>query len=167
MAVPNPAKTQAPSPRDRLRSELEAARDEYHRVLAQTGDAQGGMPSGNPKWTVGGVMAHIVPGLETVPLRLRAARRGRPLRRMPRVAFDVVNTALTRRLGRRHDRATIGRAFDARHAAVLALLAGVDDREWGLVSHVYIQRLTVEEVFAYQGAHIRGHLAEVRAGLGG
>ena len=166
MATPTTEASHASSRRERLRAELEAARDEYHRVLATIADEQWAMPSGNPQWTVGGVLAHIVLGLETVPLRLRAARQGRPRMRMPRVAFDLVNTRLTRCLSRRHDRATIGRSFDEKHAAVLALLDGVDDREWERVSHVYIQRFTVEEVFAYQVAHIRGHLAEVTAGLG-
>jgi hypothetical protein len=124
------------------------------------------MPSGNPKWTVGAVLAHIVLGLETVPLRLRAARQGRPRMRMPRVAVDFINTWLTPRVSCRHDRATIGRYFDEKHAVVLALLDGVDDREWELVSRVYVQRFTVEEIFGYQAAHIRGHMAEVTAGLG-
>ncbi len=163
MVTADAERAPASSRRERLRTELEAARDEYHRVLATITDEQWAMPSGNPRWTVGGVLAHIVLGLETVPLRLRAARQQRPRMRMPRVAFDVINTWLTRRLSRRHDRTTIGRHFDEKHAAVLALLDGVDDREWELVSHVYIQRFTVEEIFAYQVAHIRGHLAEVTA----
>ena len=152
--------------RERLRADLVAARDEYHRALATISDEQWTMPSGNPKWTVGAVLAHIVLGLETVPLRLRAARQGRPRMRMPRVAFDFINTWLTSRLSRRHDRATIGRYFDEKHAVVLTLLDGIDGREWALVSRVYVQRFTVEEIFGYQVVHIRGHLAEVMTRLG-
>ena len=166
--MPTPIAEQArgSSRRERLRDDLLAARDEYHRALATISDEQWTMPSGNPKWTVGAVLAHIVLGLETVPLRLRAARQGRPRMRMPRVAFDVINTGLSRRLSRRHDRTTIGRSFDEKHAVVLALLDGIDDREWDLVSRVYVQRFTVEEIFGYQVVHIRGHLEEVTAGLG-
>ena len=166
MSTPTAEQAPRSSRRERLRADLEAARDEYHRALATITDEQWTMPSSNPKWTVGAVLAHIVLGLDTVPLRLRAARQGRPRMRMPRVAFDIVNTWLSRRLSRKHDRATIGRYFDEKHTVVLALLDGVDDREWALVSHVYVQRFTVEEIFGYQVEHIRGHIAEVTAGPG-
>jgi hypothetical protein len=110
-------------------------------------------------------MAHIALGLGTVLLRLRAARWGRAILPLPGGAFDVLNTALTWLVGTWSSRTAVGRSFDRRYATALRLLDGVHDDEWDRVSHVAIQRLTVEEVFRYQVDHIHGHLAAVRAVL--
>src|SRR5262245_36656159 len=87
--------------RERMRADLEAARGEYHRVLAVVSDEHWARPSANPQWPIGGTLAHIALGLGTVPLRLRAARRGWRFLRMPHVVFHPLNTFVTRRLGRR------------------------------------------------------------------
>ena len=48
MTTPTTEAPHASSRRERLRAELEAARDEYHRVLTTITDEQWAMPSGNP-----------------------------------------------------------------------------------------------------------------------
>ena len=148
-----------------LREQFEAARGEYYKVLESVSDEQWPLPSGNPKWTIGGQFVHIPVGLSTVPLRMESARKGKAMQKMPRFVFDFANTRLTRKLARQHDRRTVRPYFDDQYINAIRLLDGVEDGEWDLVSEVYIQRWTVQEIFAEQPAHLRLHLAKITAVL--
>ena len=144
-----------------LRRELEAARGRYQQVLTSTSDEGWGAATRNPKWTAGAILAHIILGMETVPLRIKSARRGKSLMVMPVFAFNFINVMLSRRMAARYRQGTIGREFDARYNAMIRLLDDVRDGEWEKVSHVYIQRQTIEEIFRSQASHILGHLEDV------
>lgn len=144
-----------------LRRELEAARGRYQQVLTSTSDEGWGAATRNPKWTAGAILAHIVLGVDTVPLRIKSARRGKSLMVMPVFAFNFINVMLSRRMAARYRQGTIGREFDAKYNAMIRLLDDVRDGEWEKVSHVYIQQQTVEEVFRLQAAHILAHLEDV------
>jgi hypothetical protein len=149
-----------------LRQRLEGARADFYRVLDSLDDSQWNMPSANRKWSIGAVFAHIGVGLGTIPLRMKSAREGKPKQWMPRFVFDFINTTLTRKLGRQHDRSSVRRYFDEQYATVVACLDEVKDSEWDLVSRTYIQRWTVRELFASQPAHIAQHLQDIKAALG-
>src|ERR1700686_396769 len=66
---------------------LEAARGRFQQVLTSTSDEGWGAATRNPKWTAGAILAHIVLGMDTVPLRIKSARRGKSLMVMPVCAF--------------------------------------------------------------------------------
>ncbi|HEV3165560.1 MAG TPA: DinB family protein [Isosphaeraceae bacterium] len=149
-----------------LRRELEAARGRYQQVLASTSDEGWGAATRNPKWTAGAILAHIVLGMDTVPLRIKSARRGKSLMVMPVFAFDFINVMLSRRMAARYRLGTIGREFDAKYNAMIRLLDDVRDGEWEKLSRVYIQRQTIEEVFRSQASHILGHLEEMTDPIG-
>jgi len=151
--------------KDDLRQRLERARAEFYSLLDSIEDSQWNLPSRLPKWTIGATFAHICAGLGTIPLRMKSAREGKPKQWMPRFVFDFVNTSLTKKLGRQYDRTSVRRYFDEQYAAAVALLEGVQDSEWDLVSRTYIQRWTVQELFAYQPAHIAEHLDAIKAVL--
>jgi hypothetical protein len=123
------------------------------------------MLSANPKWTIGASFAHIGIGLGTIPLRMQSAREGKAKQWMPRFVFDFLNTTLARKVGRQHDRNSVRRYFDDQYAAVIALLDGVEESEWNLVSRTYIQKWTVRELFAQQANHIAEHLKDIKAAL--
>jgi hypothetical protein len=152
--------------KDQLREQLEAARGEYYQALESVTDEQWLLSSGNPKSTVGGEFAHIAIGLGTVPLRMESARTGKAKSRMPQFVFDFANTRLTSKSARQHDRRSVRPYFDEQYNNAIRLLDGVEDQEWNLISHTYIQRWTVQEIFANQASHIREHLGNVKAGLG-
>ena len=149
-----------------VRRELEAARGRYQQVLTSTSDEGWGAATRNPKWTAGAILAHIVLGMDTVPLRIKSARRGKSLMVMPVFAFNFINVMLSRRMAARYRQGTIGREFDAKYNTMIRLLDDVRDGEWEKVSHVYIQRQTIEEIFRSQASHILGHLEEMTGPIG-
>lgn len=151
--------------RDELRVSFERARADFYATLDRVNDAQWSQASAFPKWSVGATFAHVCAGLGTVPLRMKSAREGKPKQWMPRFVFDFVNTTLTRKLGRQYNRTSIRGYFDDQYAAALALLDGVKESEWNLVSRTYIQQWTVQELFAYQPKHIAEHLEAVKSVL--
>lgn len=151
--------------KDELRQRLEGARADFYRMLDSIDDSQWGLPSANSKWSIGATFAHCGVGLGTIPLRMKSAREGKPKQWMPKFVFDFVNTTLTRKLGRQHDRNSVRRYFDEQFAAAVACLDDVNDSEWDLVSRTYIQRWTVRELFAYQPVHIAEHLQNIKAVL--
>ena len=151
--------------KNELRQSFEEARAAFYRVLDSIDDTQWNLPSANAKWSIGASFAHICGGLGTVPLRMTSAREGKPKQWMPRFVFDFVNTMLSRKLGRQHDRTSIRRYFDEQYAAAVAQLEDVKDSEWDLVSRTYVQRWTVRELFAYQPAHIAEHLESITSVL--
>jgi hypothetical protein len=148
-----------------LRERLEQSRQEFLSVLRSVSDSQWSMPSANRKWTVGASFAHIGLGLGTIPLRMQSAREGKPKQWMPRLMFDFLNTTLARKVGRQHDRDSVRRYFDEQYATVIALLDGVEESEWNLVSKTYVQKWTVQELFAHQSVHIAEHLQDIQAAL--
>ena len=151
--------------RDAIHRELEANRAAFHTLLAGISDAELLRPSANPAWSIGALLHHIVAGLEHLPREVRAARRGRNVKRMPRWLYDALNARRTRREAAGQTCDKLRERYDAAHRAALDALDGVRDDEWRQRLHFYYLEATVERLFLRQSEHLAEHAVDIlRAG---
>jgi Mycothiol maleylpyruvate isomerase N-terminal domain len=104
----------------------------FHALLDGLSEDDLRRPSGNPTWTVGGVLSHLVWSLELLPREVASARKGKGMFNFPPLVRDWLNAQLTRLGARGQTLQTLRRRYDAAFAAALATLDGVSDDEFQL-----------------------------------
>src|SRR5579884_2596413 len=114
----------AASPRDRaaIREHLRAARAGFHTLLDGLTDADLRRPSGNPAWTVGAVLTHLVWSLELLPREVASVRKGQGMFNFPQTLRDLLNAQGTRLAARGQTLQSLRRRYDAAADAALATL---------------------------------------------
>ena len=167
--------------RARLRSDLEAARGEFHAMVASISEQGWTEPSQNPGWTNSQLLFHVLLGFILVrPLAGILVFFGHLPPLCSRVFAGVLNisTPLFNRInavGPRAGARLLGRAaviskFDQVHGAVLARLDRVRPRDWALTMHYptrwdprFQTSMGLEDLFRYPIDHLRHHRHQLRA----
>ncbi len=171
--MPEPEITPAEAARLRaeIRAELEATREAYHALLNTLSDEDWRKPSGNAAWTVGQVIYHMTMAPRMLPSDVRMIRRARRAPRLPACVFNALNVLATRWGARKHTTQSVGRAYDAAHAAAMAAFETIQDHEWakGVEYPDWDPMLsgfvTIERLFRYVSLHFEVHARQVRQAL--
>lgn len=145
--------------------ELEDARSLFVELVELTGREHWGRRSGNPAWTVGQLLGHIVLIFSAIPWKMERLRKGKGAPKPPDFIFNPLN-ALSTRLGTRGYRPeNILEAYDAAHHRALATLEGIEPHEWELSATFFGEQQDTAELFHYHCRHVREHEPDIRAGL--
>ncbi|HLZ73171.1 MAG TPA: DinB family protein [Dehalococcoidia bacterium] len=163
----------------RLRTDLVAARGEFHAALDALSDADWRGPSRNPGWTNGEVLFHAFLGFRLtwvlIPFvrlwgRLPAGGSRRFARGLNGTTgpFNALNAFAARLGARLYSRKRLGRAYDGAHRALLRRLATIPEVEWQRGMHyptrwdpLFSDFMTLEQTVAMPIAHLRFHLGQV------
>ena len=169
------------SQRTLLRSELEAARDEFLVMAASISDRAWTEPSRNPGWTNGQLLFHVLLGfILVIPLAntlvffghlpALCSRGLAGILNFSTPLFNRVNAAGPRAGARLLGRAGIIRQFDRVHKAILTRLERVRPGDWALAMHYptrwdprFQTPMHLEGLFRYPVTHLRHHRAQLRA----
>ena len=143
--------------RGQVRAELEAARETFHRLVAEAGP-RWHEKSATTAWTVGEVLVHLTWALEYLPREVEAARKGKGMFNMPQWLADPASYWIIRRQARKSGPAAILRRYDAAMDATLAALGTVPDSDWGRGARFYGHGFySVADLFATPGQHLAEH----------
>lgn len=147
-------------------SEFEATRTAFLGLLETLSDADWKRNSANRAWNVGELMAHITQFIDVaLPMLVKNARKGKAMS-LPKWLANRVNVMMARSYARKLTRQSIAQRYEAAHAAALALLDGVKDREWDMVTCFPDgERITIEGLFRRHAHHFEEHAQQVRQGL--
>jgi hypothetical protein len=151
--------------RDQIRAELETTRDLFMELASKTNDANWRNRSGNPAWTVGQMLGHIVMYFGGIPWMMKRVRQGKGAPGMPAFLFDRINALATRLLTRKYTPQNIAAAYDEAHQSALETLESVRDDEWALSNSFLGIEHDVADFFHYHARHVREHEPDIRAGL--
>lgn len=168
--------------REQILGELEATREQFHRLLDSMSEADWSSGSRNPAWTNGQLVFHMAFGFMLIPPLFSLirfwSRRSRRASRSFAAALDSatplfhwVNARGPRGAARVFGPERLGRKYERVHAAILRKLDTVRDDEWD--AGMYYPRrwdptfgefMTFAELFRYPVAHFRGHLRHLSRG---
>jgi hypothetical protein len=172
-----PAVSAPPSPTTRptsdadlrasLRSELEQTRELFLELASEANQANWNNPSGNPAWTVGQVLGHMVLIFSAIPMKMNRLRKGKGIPKPPDFLFDPLNSLSTRLGTRKYRPDNIVAAYEEAHAAALETLDSIKDDEWSLSATFFGEHQDTAELFHYHARHVREHESDVRAGTAG
>jgi hypothetical protein len=154
-----------PTHREALRQELESTRSLFMELADLTSESNWNNQSGNPAWTVGQVMGHIVMIFGAIPTKMGRLRKGKGLPGLPKFLFDPLNAFSTRMATRKYTPANIRDAYDEAHQKALATLDDIQDDEWTLNAKFFGVNQDTSELFHYHAKHVREHEPDVRAGV--
>jgi hypothetical protein len=144
--------------RAKLRTELEATRAAFHRLLEAAQGVGWDEKCTMSEWTVGEVLVHLTWALEYLPEEVARARRGKGMFNMPKWFADPASFWIIRRQARKSDLQLLRRRYDTAMDAVLAALEAVPDSDWGLGARFYGHgHYTVAELFATPAQHLAEH----------
>jgi hypothetical protein len=158
--------------RQRLREEIEATRQAYHRLLDSIPEQAYALPSTNPAWNVGQVLYHmsIAPRLMVLDVQMIGGQRWiyRLVPKIiPRRLFDWLNTHLTRYGARRISQAFLAQEYDQAHAATLRALDALNEADlaqsmpypdW---DPLLTGEVTMEYLFGYIRRHFDSHADQI------
>lgn len=154
-----------PGPREKLRKELEPTRSLFFELASLTDESNWNNQSGNPAWTVGQVMGHIVMIFGAIPMKMERLRKGKGLPGLPKFLFDPLNSFSTRMATRKYNPGNIRTAYDDAHQKTLETLEGIQEDEWDLSAKFFGVHQDTPELFHYHAKHVREHEPDIRAGL--
>ncbi|HET9438847.1 MAG TPA: DinB family protein [Longimicrobiales bacterium] len=161
-------------------AELEAARLEFHAMLASVSAEDWTRPSANPAWTNGQLLAHVTFGYLLVPRLWRVLQAFSKLPRSWSRAFAALLStstplynrinALVPRLGTRlYGAAGLERRYDRIHERVLELSLSLSEADWERGMHYptrwdprFADFMKFEDVLRWSVAHLRHHETQLR-----
>jgi hypothetical protein len=167
--------------REHLRSDLEAAQQEFYDMVASISEQSWAKPSDNPGWTNGQLLFHVLLGFILVlPLAGIMVFFGHLPAVCSRIFAAILNfsTPLFNRInavGPRAGASLVGRAglinrFDQVHGAILERLDRVRPGDWPLAMHYptrwdprFKTPMHIEDLFRYPVEHLRHHRHQLRA----
>jgi uncharacterized protein (TIGR03083 family) len=165
------ARTTAPH----VRAELEAARHEFHALLASLADADWRRPSHNPGWTNREVVAHIFLGFQLLPVlvplvrlwgRLPAGSSRHFARGLNALTgpFNQLNAIGARVGAHRSTRGDLGRRYDRLHRRLVRAVDAMPEADWQRGMYyptrwdaLFGAYLTVADTFAMPVRHLHFH----------
>jgi hypothetical protein len=148
-----------------LRAEMERARTLYHELAALADRSNWTQKSGNPAWTVGQMLGHIVMIFSAVPMKLGRVRKGKGIPKPPDFIFNPLNEISTRLGTRKYRPENVVEGYDRAHEAALAELEKVEPHEWPLGATFFGEYQDVEEIFRYPCKHVAEHEHHIRDGV--
>lgn len=144
--------------RESIRAELRATHAAFHDLVDQLAPADWDRKTGNPAWTVGDLLYHLVSSLELLPREVAHARKGKGLYNLPRFLLDPLNAWSTRWGARGVSLATVTGRYDRAHAAALQALDQVRHDEWRCGARFWGEGfLDIEGLFHAQSRHFAEH----------
>lgn len=159
--------------REEIRTELEATRVAFHKLLDSLSDEDWHKRSGNPAWTIGEVLFHMTLAPRLLPNDVRLIRGGRSAPKLPAFLFHRLNIIVTRVGARKLTRQVVGEKYDAAHEGVLEVLETVEAGEWSKgVEYpewdpLLSGNVTMERLFRYLALHFEVHAEQIRQGMEG
>lgn len=151
--------------RTSIRHELDQTRELFLELTRLAGDRHWNSRSGNPAWTVGQVLGHIVLIFQAIPWKMERLRKGKGAPKPPDFIFNPMNVLSTRLSTRKFRPTNIVAAYDDAHARALATLEGVEPHEWELSATFFGEHQDTAELFRYHARHVREHEPDIRAGV--
>jgi uncharacterized damage-inducible protein DinB len=149
--------------REALREELESTRTLFMELADLTDESNWNNQSGNPAWTVGQVMGHIVVVFGAIPWKMERLRKGKGAPGLPKFIFDPLNSISTRLSTRKYTPDNIRQSYEDAHQNALATLDGISEDEWKLAASFFGEHQDTSELFHYHAKHVREHEPDVRA----
>ena len=141
-----------------LRSELEATRAGFHRLLDTVSKAAWRQKSPSSQWTVAQVFVHLTWALEYLPEEVQRARRGQGMFNLPKRLADLLSYWYIRWIARTAAPDSIGRRYDQAMDASISLLSTIPDSEWKHGADFYGEGFhTVEDLFHVPARHLAEH----------
>jgi hypothetical protein len=166
--------------RANLKSDLEAARQEFHDMVASTAGQSWTKPSHNPGWTNGQLLFHVLLGfLLVLPLTSMLVFFGH----LPAVCsrifaatlnlstplFNGINAVGPRAGARLLGQEGLINKFDQVHRAILERLEHARPGEWASAMHYptrwdprFKTPMHLEDLFRYPVDHLRDHRDQLR-----
>ncbi len=160
------------STRDRLRLEIVATHQAFHRLLASLPDEAFSQPSSNPAWTNGQILYHmsIAPRLMILDVQMISGKRWiyRLLPYlMPERVFNWLNVRLTRYGARHISRQFLSDEYDRAHTTILRVLDTLSEADFAK-SMPYPDwdvllsgEVTMEYLFGYIKRHFDSHKIQI------
>jgi ubiquinone/menaquinone biosynthesis C-methylase UbiE len=142
---------------------LNAARVGFQALLGGLTDADLRSPSGNPAWTNGAVLTHLVWSLELLPREVAGARKGQGMFNFPPPLRDLLNAWGTRLAARDQTLSRLRQRYETAFTGALATLDGVSDDELHLGARFWSEGFRdVAGLYAAQADHVSEHGADIR-----
>jgi hypothetical protein len=155
-----------PVDREAIRAELAATRTAFHEILGGLAAPDWERPTGNPMWTVGDLLHHLVASLELLPREVEHARQGKGMYNLPPFLRDPLSAWFTRWGARRQSLATVAKRHDQAYVAALRTLDGVRDDEWRRGARFWGEGfLDIEGLFRAQARHFAEHGTDISMAL--
>ena len=157
--------------RQRLRSELDTTRQEFHQLLNEIAEEDLDQPSLNPAWTIREVLYHMSLAPRNLPSDVRLIRHLKWVPKIPAGPFNRLNAYLTQRGARNMTNHSLAEKYDQAHARTLGALESVTDDEWAVgVNYpgwdpMLSGSVTLERLFQYISLHFNAHAQEIKAVL--
>jgi hypothetical protein len=148
-----------------LLTELEEIRALYMELVGLTSNANWNNTSGNPAWTVGQLMGHIVMVFSAIPWKMERLRKGKGAPGLPGFLFNPLNVLSTRLATRKYSPENIAAVYDEAHSKAIGTLAGIQEHEWPLAASFFGEHQDAAELFHYHVKHVHEHEPDIRAGL--
>jgi hypothetical protein len=148
-----------------IRADLETTRGRFRQLLDALSDTDLARPCAVSKWTVKEVLCHLMISLEqATPMMVKQARhrKGMPKFFNTRLGHWL-NYQLAVRAARTMTREELAQRYDAAHARLLDLLAGVRADEWDRpTAYPDGTPLTLTTVFQVPADHLALHAAWIQ-----
>jgi DinB superfamily len=152
-----------PQTRQAIREHLASMQAGFHALLDGLTDDDLRRRSGNPAWTVGAVLTHLVWSLELLPREVASARQAKGMYNLPPILRDVLNAWATRLAARGQTLERLRHRSDAAFACALATLDGVRDDELHLGARFWSEGFRdIAGLYAGQVDHLAEHADDVR-----
>jgi len=168
-----------PAIQEKIRTELETARAEFHRLLETLSEQDFKKQSLNPGWTNGEILAHMTFGFIIINVLLPMARFWG---RLPKGSskwfawllnaftgpFNWINALGARGQGKVFTRDRIGKIYDRAHLALLKKIDSIHEHEWKRGMYYptkwdanFDEFMTLEKLFHYPVIHFNFHLNQI------
>jgi DinB superfamily len=155
-----------PAQRHAIREQLATTHAGFDALLHGLTDDDLRHPSGNPAWTVGAVLTHLVLSLELLPREVASARKGKGMFNMPPLLRDVLNAWATRLAARGQTLDRLRQRYDAAYAAALATLDVIRDDEFQFGAQFWSEGFRdIAGLYAGQVDHLAEHGDDVRCAV--
>ena len=161
-----PPRTGTSHNRAELELLLARTRESFLTLLAGVADDDLRRPSGNPAWTNGAVLYHLVWSLEALPEEVARARWGKGMYNFPRIIRDPASAVIARRGARGQTVSSLRERYEAAFAAAFRTLETLTDDDLGLGARFWGEGFfDIWSLYAAQADHLAEHGGHVREGL--
>ncbi len=160
--------TEAPADTAAIRAELEETRTAFHTLVAQIGDAQWKLKSGNPAWTCGQLAWHVAEGVRFIAGQIESVKKGKstnpPSFVMP--ALYKLSELNVRMSSRKATRDSVLADFDSGINRLREILDATGADQFAMVATNFGATRNVAEMFHVPTSHFMEHQGDIKQALG-
>jgi hypothetical protein len=150
--------------KDAIRSELEATRAAYHKLLRSLSNDDWPKRSGDPEMSVKELMWHVAWAMGWMAGSVGAVRSGKSTR-IPPLLIDPARKLAMRWLARSVTPERAAQKYDEAHATLLTKLDSVSDDDWSREATRFGEVRSVGWYFGHVREHFDEHARDVRTVL--